>query len=46
MISIRQASADDTPVIEDILLEVANWLDSTGNSLWTKEQVSWQGLSR
>ena len=46
MITIKQASKDDIPVIEDILLDVANWLDSTGNSLWTKEQVSWHGLSR
>lgn len=46
MITIKQASADDIPVIEDILLDAVNWLDSTGNSLWTKEQVSWQRLSR
>jgi len=46
MITIRQASIDDIPVIEDILLDAANWLESTGKSLWTKEQVSWQGLSR
>ncbi|NLG88583.1 MAG: GNAT family N-acetyltransferase [Clostridiaceae bacterium] len=46
MITIRRASVNDIPVIEDILLDVVNWLDSTGNSLWTKEQISWQGLSR
>lgn len=46
MITIEQASVDDIPVIEDILLDVVNWLDSTGNSLWTQEQVSWQRLSR
>lgn len=46
MITIRRASVNDIPVIEDILLDVVNWLDSTGNSLWTQEQVSWQRLSR
>lgn len=46
MVTIRKASVDDIPVIENILLDVVNWLDSTGKSLWTKEQVSWQGLSR
>lgn len=46
MIAIRQASKDDIPVIEGILLDAVNWLDSTGNSLWTKEQVTWAGLSR
>jgi len=46
VITIKQASGEDIPVIEDILLDVVNWLDSTGNSLWTKEQVSWQRLSR
>jgi len=45
MILIKQASVNDIPVIEDILLDVVNWLNSTGNSLWIKEQVSWQGLS-
>lgn len=37
---------NDIPVIENILLDVVNWLNSTGNSLWTQEQVSWQSLSR
>jgi len=46
MIEIRKASEADIPVIEDILLDVVNWLDSTGNSLWTKEQVSWKRLSK
>jgi len=46
MITIRQASSEDIPVIEGILLDAVNWLDSIGNSLWTKKQVSWQGLSR
>jgi GNAT superfamily N-acetyltransferase len=46
MIAIRQASVDDIPSIEEIFLDVVNWLDSTGKPLWTKEQVSWQGLSQ
>lgn len=46
VITIKQASAEDIPVIENILLDAVNWLDSTGNSLWTKEQVSWRGLAR
>lgn len=46
MIMIRQASSEDIPIIEGILLDAVNWLDNIGNSLWTKKQVSWQGLSR
>lgn len=46
MISVRRATEDDIPVIEDILLGAVEWLDSTGNSLWTREQFSLKGLSR
>ncbi|HHV59068.1 MAG TPA: GNAT family N-acetyltransferase [Clostridiaceae bacterium] len=46
MISIKKATENDIPIIEDILLDVVHWLDSTGKPLWTKEQVSWQSLSR
>jgi len=30
MITIRQATVDDIPVIEDIMLDVVNWLDNSG----------------
>ena len=43
-ITIKQAETGDIPIIEEILLEVVNWLDSTDKPMWSKERVSWQGL--
>ncbi len=44
MIRIRQARPEDIPVVEDILLDAAAWMDRTGNPQWTREQVSWERL--
>ena len=45
-ITIKQAKESDIPVIEEILLDVVNWLDGENKSLWSKERVSWNGLSK
>jgi len=43
-IIIKQATKADIPLIEDILLDAVNWLESINQPLWTKERVSWKGL--
>ncbi|MCL2774003.1 MAG: GNAT family N-acetyltransferase [Oscillospiraceae bacterium] len=45
-ISIKHAEEKDIPIIEDIYLDVVNWLDSANKSLWSKQRVSWRGLSK
>ena len=45
-INIKQACISDISVIEEIYLDVVNWLDSINKSMWGKERVSWEGLSR
>ena len=45
-IEIVTASEKDISVVEDILLDVVNWLDSIGNPLWSTERVSWAELSK
>ena len=45
MITIKQATEKDIPIIEDILLDVLNWLDSTGKQMWTKERITWKSMS-
>ena len=45
MITIKQATEEDSPIIEDILFDAINWLDSTGKQMWTKERVSWEFMS-
>lgn len=46
MLKISVATEKEIPVIEDILLDTAAWLDSTGKPLWTKEQATWAKLSK
>ncbi len=46
MVEITIATEKDIPVIEDILLDTVNWLESISKPLWTKDQVSWTRLSR
>ena len=46
MIEIITASERDIPVIEDILGDAAEWLIGIGKPLWSKEHVSWAGLSK
>lgn len=45
MIEIKQVAEADIPVIEDILLDALNWLDSTGKHMWIKERNTWEFLS-
>jgi len=46
MININEASDAEIPVIEDILLDVCNWLESIGQPMWTKAQIKWEWLSK
>jgi hypothetical protein len=46
MIKIIQATEKEIPIIEDILLDSVQWLDSIGQSLWRKEQIVWSRLSK
>jgi len=46
IITIKQAEEKDIPVLEEIYLDVINWLDSTNKSMWGKDRVSWEGLSK
>lgn len=45
-ITIKQAQESDIPVIEDIMFDVVDFLDSIGQSLWRREWVAWQALSK
>ena len=45
-IIIKQSGAEDIPVIENILLEVVNWLESINQPLWNPAQVKWERLSK
>jgi GNAT superfamily N-acetyltransferase len=46
MIEIIAASENEISIIEDILLDTVQWLDSTGQSLWREEQIKWPRLSK
>ena len=46
-IEIKQATAEDIPLIEGILLNAIEWLAATGGMrVWTKEQVTWTALAK
>ena len=45
-IIIKQAQEKDIPIIEEIMIDVVNFLDSIGQPQWKRQNVSWQGLSR
>ncbi|MDD4164450.1 MAG: GNAT family N-acetyltransferase [Eubacteriales bacterium] len=46
MISIKQATDKDIPVIEEIMTDVIDWLESIGQPQWKRQNVTWSGLSR
>lgn len=46
MIIIRQALEKDIPIIEEILTDVVDYLDSINQPQWGREEVTWQGLSK
>jgi len=46
MIKIIQATENEIPVIEDILLDTVSWLNSIGQPLWNEEQIKWSRLSK
>lgn len=45
-IIIKQAQENDIHIIEEIMIDVVNFLDSIGQPQWERQNVSWQGLSR
>ena len=42
---IRQAGADDTHVVSDILLEAASWLQRQGMPMWREDEVAPQRIA-
>ena len=47
LITIRQATAADIPVIESILANTIDWLAAEGlMRVWVKENVTWEALSK
>jgi GNAT superfamily N-acetyltransferase len=45
-IAIRQADLGDTSIIEDILLDVVQWLDSNNMHQWERKNVLWEHLQQ
>lgn len=44
---VKQAERKDIPIIEEILLDAVDWLQSIGmENKWTKTNVLWENLSR
>ncbi len=44
---VKQAEQKDIPVIEEILLDAVNWLQSIGmDNKWTNRSVLWENLSK
>ena len=43
-LAIRQAVAEDTPVISDILLEAAHWLQREGMPMWRDDEVVYERI--
>lgn len=43
---IKQATESDIPIIEEILLDAVQWLDSINRSLWSESEVKWDKLSK
>ncbi|MCL1859226.1 MAG: GNAT family N-acetyltransferase [Oscillospiraceae bacterium] len=46
IIEIKQAQEKDIPVLENIYIDVVNWFESINMPIWSKERVSWEGLSK
>lgn len=46
MISIKRATDKDIHIIEEIMTDVVDWLESIGQPQWKRQNVSWSGLSR
>ena len=45
-IPIRQAGAADAPLIEDMLLEAARWVDALGVTMWSEGELVRAGIER
>ena len=43
---IKSAKEADIPVIEEILLDALNWLESIGSKMWVKSRITWEFLSQ
>ncbi len=44
--TIRQATEKDIPVFLDLYKQAVDWLNSTGQPMWSYETVSWENLSK
>ena len=46
-VMVKQAEQKDIPIIEEILLDAVNWLQSIGmDNKWTNRSVLWENLSK
>ena len=45
-ITIKRALDSDIPIIESILLDTVNWLNTMGQPLWGADEISWDALSK
>lgn len=45
-ITIKQAEAEDIPILVSILLDTVNWLNEMEQPLWGAEEVTWDALSK
>ena len=45
-VTIKQAKERDIPILESILLDTVSWVSEIGESLWSKEDVAWEKLSK
>lgn len=46
MIKIIQATENDISIIEDIMLDVVDFLDSIKSPQWERKNATWKGLSK
>ena len=44
-ITIKQATGNDIPLLESILLDTVNWTKEMGQPMWSASDVKWESLS-
>jgi len=45
LITVSYAAEPDIPAIESVYADVVDWLDGRGLSQWSKDHVTWAGLT-
>lgn len=46
MINIKQATEKDIPILEEIMIDVVEFLDNINQPLWARQNITWTGLSQ